>query len=363
MRDEDKLIIQKTLKKIPRGDRKPLWLRFLAKLLRLSFILVIIAFLVALFGYIFMMTGKTEKADNINYGVTFSQLFAQQMDLDWQQAYLDILDELGVDHLRLVAYWPLIEKEEGVYDFEALDFQIEEAEKRDVQIILTMGYRVPRWPECHSPEWAKDFSKEKGQEEIRELLREITQRYKDSSAIWAWQVENEPFLDDFGICPDLDKDFLDEEIALVKSIDSNRPVILTTSGELSIWAWPAKRTKILGTTLYQTVYSDAFGYIHYPITPAFYHKRASFVKKFFDVDKVMVIELGTEPWGPKQIYETSPDLHFQSMNVNEFKRTVEYAQKTGLSDIYFWGVEWWYWLDKKYGEVGIWNEAKKLWAE
>jgi len=56
--------------------------------------------------------------------------------------------------LRLVAYWQKIEPEQGKYSFEDLDWQIKEAEKRDIEVILVIGRKVSRWPECHIPEWA-----------------------------------------------------------------------------------------------------------------------------------------------------------------------------------------------------------------
>jgi len=318
-------------------------------------LLLIVVIVIAYF-----MSGSAKPAQKIEYGVTFSQLFAEQLGLDWRAAYIAILDDLKVRKLRLIAYWPKIETEKDKYVFDDLDWQIDEAQKRGVEIILAMGKRVPRWPECHVPLWAKDLSTDQQQKEILFLLTEIVARYQKKPAIKYWQVENEPFLKNFGECPNLDKEFLDLEIELVKSMDS-RPIILTTSGELSSWIGPASRTKILGTTLYRTVWSRYFGYIRYPIAPVFYQKRANLVKRFFGVEKVFVCELGAEPWGPKQIYESAIEEQFYSMNVEEFKKNLDYIKKTGLDEFYFWGAEWWFWL-KTQNEAGMWAEAKKLWA-
>src|SRR3989338_9810695 len=94
------------------------------------------------------------KKQNIKYGVTFSQKFSEELELDWKANYLAILDDLKVKDLRLIAYWDRIEPEEGRFGFEDLDWQVAEAEKRGAKIILVVGRKVPRWPECHEREWA-----------------------------------------------------------------------------------------------------------------------------------------------------------------------------------------------------------------
>jgi len=66
-------------------------------------------------------------------------------------------------------------------------------------------------------------------------------RYKSKAVIKYWQVENEPFLL-FGICPTPDADLLDREIALVRKIDPTRKIIVTDSGELSLWIPTAKKS-------------------------------------------------------------------------------------------------------------------------
>ena len=98
-----------------------------------------------------------------------------------------------------------------------------------------MGMKSPRWPECHIPAWANDLDKEKQQAKILNLIEKIILRYRDSSMIKYWQVENEPFFP-FGDCPWRDRKFLKKEIELVKQLDAQkRPVIISDSGEGSLW--------------------------------------------------------------------------------------------------------------------------------
>ncbi|MEI9966698.1 MAG: glycoside hydrolase family 2 TIM barrel-domain containing protein [Candidatus Moraniibacteriota bacterium] len=93
---------------------------------------------------------------------------------------------------------------------------------------------MPRWPECHIPAWAAgDTAMRQGA--LLDFMDETVRRYRDNGAVAFWQVENEPFLSQFGECPPLDVNFLESEISLVKALDPTRPVIVTDSGELSLW--------------------------------------------------------------------------------------------------------------------------------
>ena len=323
--------------------------------------LIISIFLICVAVYMF--TGKTEKSENMDFGVTFSQLFAEQMELDWKKAYLAALDELNVKKLRLIAYWQKIEPNEGEYSFDDLDWQINEAEKRDAQVILAVGRKLPRWPECHVPEWARGLDESEQQEKLLSLLTQIINRYKDNQTIKIWQVENEPFLMGFGECPRLDKEFLKKEIDLVRELDSKkRPILMTASGELSLWTQPALIGDIFGTTLYRIVWSDLLQkHVEYPIPAVFYNKRAELVKWLTGIDKAVIIELQAEPWSHLMIYENTLEEQFKTMDFERFKEIIDYAKYTGFDEAYLWGVEWWYWIKENHEIDVYWNEAQKLW--
>jgi hypothetical protein len=182
------------------------------------------------------------------------------------------------------------------------------------------------------------------------------ERYKDRTAIKNWQVENEPFLI-FGICPEPDADLLDSEIALVKKIDSSRKIIVTDSGELSIWIPIAKRADIFGTTMYRTVYKEGFGSFTYPIGPRFFHFKYGLIRLFARQDKIITVELQAEPWVSGWTVNAPLEKQFESMNVEKLKENVSFARKAGFSEIYFWGVEWWYWLKTEKNHPELWETA------
>jgi len=313
-----------------------------------------------LIAFIYLFIGFSKENKNISWGVNFSQKHAQSLGIkDWKQSYVDILDEMGVKKLKIGTYWDYIEWKQGEYNFNELDFQVQEAEKRNAEIILVIGMKTIGWPECHLPDWAKGLNKEKQQENILKYLKQIVLRYKDSKAIKYWQVENEPFFP-FGECPWKDKVFLKKEIDLVRSLDSTREIIISESGEFRLWFNAAKYGDIVGTTLYRKVwFKELNSYLTYPFSPTFYQRKAGLIKVLFGKE-VYCVELQAEPWGPALIYHLSIEEQEKSMNLEIFKKNVSFAKKTGLNEVYLWGTEWWYWMKENQNKPEIWEEAKTL---
>ena len=320
-----------------------------------NIILFIIFFLMSITIVALAMPRQNMK---VVYGVTFSKAFAQHLGLDWKETYLALLDDAGVKKVRLPSYWNEIEKEKGEYFFEDLDWQIEEAEKRGVEIVLSLGQKQPRWPECHIPQWALEIDEAERHHELIGYVAKVVNRYKDENSITAWQVENEPFLP-YGECPKLDKTLLDAEISKVKELDS-RPIIISDSGELGTWYSAAKRADILGTTLYRIVWNDKIGYIHYPTPSVIYRLKAAIIMYLTGVEKIIIVELQGEPWGPKMIIETSLEDQYKSMDPEQFQENIDYVKGIEFSEAYLWGGEWWYWLKTKKNDDRIWNIAKKV---
>ena len=164
------------------------------------------------------------------------------------------------------------------------------------------------------------------------LLEKVVERYRANEAVKYWQVENEPFLRTFGVCPALSEKFLEEEIALVKSLDGEfspegrgRPVIVSDSGEFGFWLPAAKRADVFGTTMYRIVWSRRLpgsGYLKYPLSPDFFHLKANLIKYFIGSKPIIVVELQGEPWGPAAIYEmSSGNSAAQWTAINFWKRS------------------------------------------
>lgn len=329
--------------------------------MRKIFKIVLLGFLILLLVFLsYLLIGTPPQAEKITWGVNFSQKHSQNLGLDWKENYSALLNDLKVKNIKLITHWDLLEPEKDKFNFDELDWQIKEAENKGAKILLVIGMKTGRWPECHIPEWAKNYNKKEQQKEILEMLEQVVLRYRDSSAIKYWQVENEPFFP-FGECPWVDKNFLKKEISLVKFLDlQNRPIVISDSGEGSFWIRAAQLGDIAGTTMYKKVWFRQIGiYIHYPFPPVFYWRKAQIIKKLFDKE-VICIELQAEPWGPALLYDSPLGEQEKTMNLEQFKYNIEFAKKTGLKEFYLWGGEWWFWLKEKQKKPETWEEARKL---
>ena len=325
--------------------------------------IVVIAVMVstaAVFAY-FNLSGSAPRED-VKLGMTFSARYAADLGLDWREAYLALLDDVGVKKMRIPVYWDSVEKDQNKYDWSDLDWQLSEARKRGVEVILTIGQRVPRWPECHIPAWVGEDAG-KRQVVLLHFMGKAVERYKSNPAVVTWQVENEPFLA-FGICPPFDVSFLEQEVAFVKSLDPSRPIMLTDSGELSLWVSAASRGDIFGTTMYRNIWSKKVGgYFTYPIGPNFFRTKEFMVRLFTEQKNLVVIELQAEPWASGWVADVPLSEQFRTMDENKLKANVDYAKRVGFPEVYLWGGEWWYWLKVKKDYPAVWEAGKELFRE
>lgn len=321
-------------------------------------LLCLVGAIVIMLGY-FNLPVSNGNIDS-KLGVTFSSTYSKSIGLDWKANYIAMLDDLQIKKIRVPVYWNVVEAEKGKYDFSDVDWQLDEARKRNAEIVLAVGQKTPRWPECNMPDWIN------GNDNIRKdsllvFVDTVVKRYKGDPAVKYWQIENEPFLR-FGICPAPDARLLDAEIAIARAIDSTRKIIVTDSGELSLWVQAAKRADIFGTTMYRTIWKKEIGYYEYPIGPRFFQFKHKLIKLFAGQDNAIVIELQAEPWISGSTTDNTLEEQFKSMNPNQLRSNVDYAERVGFPQIYLWGVEWWYWLKEKQGHPELWDTAKALYA-
>lgn len=294
----------------------------------------------------------------ITYGVTFSKPHAEFLGLNWQQALVAALDDLKIRHFRLAAYWNHIEPQDDQFDFSALDWQVNEIAKRGGKIIMVVGERVPRWPECHTPAWAAALPRGEQQQKIMQMLPVVISRYEDNPAIIRWQVENEPLLPYFGRCAPPDARLFEREVALVRRMDQTRPIMTTASGELDDWDKTGSYVDVLGVSLYRTIWKKFIGYFDYPLPAAFYTLRTAAAKKV--VHKIILSELQAEPWLPGAPQDVPLEEQYRSMNPANFQQLMTYARATGFDEIYLWGIEWWYWQKTKHEKPEMWEAVRPL---
>jgi hypothetical protein len=348
---------------------------------------VILVFVLASVFMLYANMPAPAQREDVSFGISFSARYATSLGLSWQETYLALLDDMGVRKIRIPLYWDEIEKTPREYDFSAIDWQLSEARKRNATVIVAMGQKVPRWPECFEPAWmdaviasemkpletesretvmyafvATDTKSQIASSRAKKLLafEEVAvNRYKDHPEVQMWQVENEPFLD-FGNCPHFDISILDQEIALVKSLQTGKPILTTANGEMSLWIRPADRGDYFGTTLYRDLWSARFGrYITYPIGPNFFIAKEMLVRLFTQQTNFLVIELQAEPWASGFVADIPLSEQFLTMDEHKLVANIEYAKQVGFPEIYLWGAEWWYWMKVEKNYPAVWDTAKQ----
>lgn len=325
-----------------------------------SWLIIFVVTLVIVIGAVYFLSYKPVP-EHITYGMSFNTMYAEELGLDWQETYDAIIDDLGVKHLRLAAHWPMVEPEPGIYNFDEIDYQITKAEESGVDVILAVGRRLPRWPECHYPEWSKSLSWEEQKSEIREYIEVVINRYKDRSNIIHWQVENEPYLSAFAFehCGELDINFLIEEIELVRSLDATRPILVTDSGNLGTWLGAYKNGDAFGTSVYVYFWNPEFGQFRSILPPWWYRFKEGLLTIFYGPKPTYLIELAAEPWLLEPIVDVDLETQYSRMNLEKINEIIDYAKETRYDKQYLWGAEWWYWLLLQ-GESEIWERGKEL---
>ncbi|MCX6723116.1 MAG: hypothetical protein NT094_03545 [Candidatus Staskawiczbacteria bacterium] len=335
------------------------------KIFKIIVLLVVIILAISITVFCFFFVGSAPISNNITWGVDFSQMQAQSLGLNWKETYLAIINDLGTKNIKIHTQWDWLEGKKGKYFFDDVDWQLAMAGENGVNIIYVLGMKSGRWPECHVPVWVNELTEQQQQDVLLEYIKTVVLRYKDNNSIIYWQVENEPLFK-FGQCPSWyykNDEFLKKEIALVKSLDPSRKIIISDSGEQSNWFSAARNADIVGITMYRQVWAhvaDGWGfYFKSFLSPVTYWRKAWLVQKLFGKD-VVCIELQAEPWASTPFSSVPLVEQMKSMNVNMLDDNIEYAKQTGLDKFYFWGVEWWYWMREEKSQPQIWNRAKIL---
>jgi hypothetical protein len=329
--------------------------------MRLRIVLPVVVLVLIAAGYALSYRPAPEK---IAYGMSFSVSYAEELGLNWKDAYRAMLDDLGVKRLRLPAYWPMVEPKKDAYEWSELDFEVREARTHNATIILAVGKRLPRWPECHVPEWASALSQDEQKAELRAYIRAVIERYKNESAVTMWQVENEPYLRVFAEdqCGNLDESFLKEEISLVHALDPSRPILVTDSGNLGLWTGAYRQGDVFGTSVYLYFWNPTLGAFRTVLPPSYYRVKANVMRLLFGARPVIVSELSLEPWFGASVGDVSLGEQLSRMNIKKFDEILSYARETNFDTQYLWGVEWWYYMKTKGGHPEFWDAGQKLFS-
>lgn len=332
--------------------------------LRRAFIALCI-FAVVVAGYVaFYYWDRYANTTHLNkpkvFGVTFSAQYAESLNLNWREAYLAILEDLNVNVVRVPVYWNVIEPTDGSFYLDDVQWMLDQAAIHDANVILAVGYRAPRWPECHIPDWLADSSEETIHQQELSMLRQLVTQFSQHPALYRWQVENEPFVNFFGECEKSNPEYINDSIAYVQSLDKDTPVMTTDSGELSSWFAASEQADELGISVYRTAHSPLFGFFKYPLSPSFYSIKMGMVKP--RLDNIIIAELQAEPWAGDALINITVDEQFTTMNPEIFNDNIDYVKRVDTSMVLLWGAEWWYYLKVNQQNDAMWEAARPVFS-
>lgn len=310
----------------------------------------------------FLWVGWTpSSAQALVPGITFSVPYAEELNINWRETLTALLDDMHVRLFRIPAYWSEIEPEEDVYNWSTIDYQLDEIAARQGKVILGVGAKLPRWPECWIPDWAihKGLA---GEREARlKFIANTVTRYQNHPAVAMWQVENEPIFS-FGLCPEPNRNFLKQEVALVHQLDIKHPVSTTDSGELSDWIRAGSLVDILGVSTYRTVKTAWNGTWQYNFIPTYwYARRAALLRPF--VKRVYVSEFQMEPWSDRSLADTPIAEQTSFLSPERMRANFAFSERMDFSAVNYWGAEWWWWMKTQQGDSRYWDIAKGFFAK
>jgi hypothetical protein len=308
---------------------------------------------------------QSEKSKPLEMGVSFIPDYAQGLGVDPQKT-MDALTGIGVKQFRLVSYWSDMERTQGTYDFSQLDWQFKKAEAAHAKVMLTVGLRQPRWPECHIPDWAAKEPASQWTPQLEDFMRAVVERYKDSPALQQYQLENEYFLKGFGTCTDFSRQRLIDEYNLVKKTDPSHPIIVGRSNNALGFPVGQPTPDQFSISVYKRVWDAGVThrYLEYPY-PAWFYGYLAGVQKLYTGKDMSVAELQAEAWPPngQHIVDTSLDEQNKSMNAQRLAERFDYGRATGMKDIDLWGAEYWYYRKQVLHDDSLWQVAQHKFAE
>jgi len=291
--------------------------------------------------------------DPERYGISFSVKQCRNFGVD-PHAALDWLIAQGWRRFRLMSYWDEHEKQPGVYDFAALDWQIRRISEAGGVITLALGVKQPRWPEYHWPRWAWEAEPALRDKALLMYVQKTVEHYRNSPSIISYQLENEALLSNFGEKIAINRARLRQEMQLVRRIDASRAVVMSTSNG---WGVPVRspRADIVGFSCYFRLYSH--GRYHTTIQSPWLHRLRKGVIRAITHKPVFIHELQCEPWGPTAIWKMSVAEQDKSMSTEFISSNIAAARSIGAYPIDLWGSEWWYWRHV-HGDPSIWKAVE-----
>ena len=293
------------------------------------------------------------------YGFTYSTIYAEYLGLQAVPAFQQIVQDIPFHFVRLPVYWNRYETVNDLWSDQELKSLLDIAQKNNVSVILAIGHKVPRWPECFTPVWAEDLDQQQYNEEHLAFISHIVSTFGTHPALKRWQIENESYFP-FGECMSSDPSQIRAEKQIVRAVTPHIPIQTTVSGEQGLGINKAPFADIIGFSLYRTVSTPLLGKFIFPHVPFLYRVQSWLVA--LGGKRSVISELQAEPWGLHEFDLQTHDGLEAAVNAftpEDLSQQLIFARQTGMREISLWGVEWWLAL-ANHGEGQLWESAKTM---
>jgi hypothetical protein len=313
-------------------------------------------------------------------GSTFSPLQCYYLDLDYKAAF-NAICRLGLDRIRLGAYWHEIEAQEHQYDFSTLDWLLDRCHEHNIEVVLALGLKVPRYPEFHFPQWVRDrYETGAGATPIdqrspalaarsAQFLSRVVDHARSAPALKYWQVENEPFTQlEITGGRWLSPEFVQAAVQAVRSgLQPGQKILLTGAIQLPSPQFPADNAA------FQTSLpiADAVGFNVYTKVPAgngggylepgpgFWQQLGLWQQQLVASGReAWIAEAQAEPWEAGHLVALDRPS-YPSASPLQMQHLVGQLTDLGYGTVLLWGCEYWFW-HKTQGRNQWWWAAEQM---
>jgi len=311
-------------------------------------------------------------------GTTFSQLQCSYLGINYQEAFEQVCS-MGFNIIRLCSYWNEVEPVKNQFDFQVIDWLLNQSQKYSIEVVLTVGMKSPRWPEYHFPNWLRDrydTSKTNQPLDANPAIADYTLRFiqavidhtKYAPNLKYWQIENEPLTQlEITAGRFLSYEFLRQEVELTRKLALPRQKILLTnaihlpSAELQqddqAFAQSLTLADAVGMNVYTKVAINSQAYLQ-PL-PLYWQKLSQWHRKLTEAGKESWIsEAQAEPWEYQKLIATEQAQYPSASPQQSTDLTVTLAQ-IGYETVMLWGCEYWCW-HKQQGHNEWWTAMNQL---
>ncbi len=344
---------------------------------------ILIFILVALFLYIANAFLSPYPKKNVpqgfrpQYGTSYSFEQASWYGYDGREEFVNLLDEVKFSWVRLPFFWDYMTGDDGEFNknFDDLEFAVNEAQKRNVKVIVALGLKVPYYPEYHLPAAIGGqikFGTKIGlghpvADDVIAINKRVVERLSKYENISYWQIENEPYLANVNNWK-IGQDLISAEISAVRDADpEHRPIILNHVGPAIFdREWTGllnlmEKGDAFSANAYfktQGVHLFAFSllgrefrvpwpkFLVWPVQSWY-----GFSPNFNALDKKVkesgksfwVLEMQSEPYIRDLNDAKSENNYFKAQDV---ARAAEYLKSNRVENVGFWGANYWIYRHK-----------------